>query len=330
MDTTSLFYIETHSHDPHYNLALEEYVLTHRKEGTYLLLWQNDNAIILGQYQNAEAEIDRAFVDSHGIQVVRRITGGGAVYHDLGNLNYSFITDTGDAALLTYEQFTKPVVDALRKLGLDAEASGRNDILVNGKKVSGTAQRLSGERILHHGTLLFDSDMAVLSHALKVDPEKIKAKGIASVRSRVTNIRAELAKDMTLDAFWSHLKTAFSENALQPIELTAEELAAVETLKQEKYDTWQWNFGRSPACEMHSKRRFDGGTVELYMHMEKGRIAEISFLGDFLSMASIDPLTDALKGCRFTQDEVGAVLEQHPLSRYFGAISKEELLSLMF
>ena len=155
---------------------LRETVLRGRQQEDYLLLWQNDNTIVIGQNQNAEAEINRAFVEAHGIHVVRRTTGGGAVYHDLGNLNYSFITDAGDAERLTMERFTRPVVEALRGLGLRAEASGRNDILVEGRKVSGTAQRLMGKRILHHGTLLFDSNPEMVAGALNVDPAKFQSK----------------------------------------------------------------------------------------------------------------------------------------------------------
>ena len=153
-----IHYLETGSQDPFYNLAFEETVLRSRRSGEYLLLWQNDNTIVIGQNQNAEGEINRAFVEAHQIHVVRRTTGGGAVYHDLGNLNYSFITDVGDAERLTMERFTRPIVEALQGLGLQAEASGRNDILVEGRKVSGTAQRLLRGRFLYHGTLLFDAN----------------------------------------------------------------------------------------------------------------------------------------------------------------------------
>ena len=191
-----LHYLETGSTDPAYNLAFEEYVLTHRMDGDYLILWQNDNTVVVGQNQNTAAEINRAFVEAHGVHVVRRTTGGGAVYHDLGNLNYSFITDE-EAGSLRLERFTAPVVDALASLGLQAEASGRNDILVEGRKVSGTAQRVYKTRILHHGTLLFDSDPDMVAGALNVDPEKFRSKGRKSVRSRIGNIRSFLKQDMT-------------------------------------------------------------------------------------------------------------------------------------
>ena len=215
-------YLETGSRDPAYNLALEETVLRRRIQGDYLLLWQNDNTIVIGQNQNAEAEINRAFVETHGIRVVRRTTGGGAVYHDLGNLNYSFITDAGDAERLTMERFTRPVVEALRGLGLQAEASGRNDILVEGRKVSGTAQRLLGKRILHHGTLLFDANPEMVAGALNVDPTKFQSKSSKSVRSRIGNIRTFLKEDMDLPAFWAYLKEALAGDGLTPDSLTAE------------------------------------------------------------------------------------------------------------
>ncbi len=235
-----IHYLETHSVDPAYNLAFEETVLTHRREGDYLLLWQNGTTIVVGQNQNAEAEINRAFVEANDIQIVRRMTGGGAVYHDLGNLNYSFITDAGDVERLTMDRFTRPVVDALRALGLNAEASGRNDILVDGRKVSGTAQRLVKGRILHHGTLLFDSDPEMVAGALRAAPEKFRSKSAKSVRSRVGNIRDALPEDMDLPAFWAYLKGAFAKDGLQEETLSLEETAALEELKRSKYDSWAW------------------------------------------------------------------------------------------
>lgn len=242
----AVHYLETGSRDPYYNLAFEEYVLTHRTRGDYLLLWQNDNTIVVGQNQNTEAEINRPFVEAHHIHVVRRSTGGGAVYHDLGNLNYSFITDAGDRAALSMARFTQPVVEALRGLGLQAEASGRNDILVEGRKVSGTAQRLWGDRILHHGTLLFDANADMVAGALQVDPEKFRSKSTKSVRSRIGNIRSFLKQDMDMPAFWAYLKETLAGSGMVFDALTAQELAQVDALKAEKYDTWEWNYGRSP------------------------------------------------------------------------------------
>lgn len=329
MSKTTL-YLETGSTDPRYNLAFEEYVLTHKREGDYLLLWQNDNTIVIGQNQNAEAEINRAFVEAHHINVVRRMTGGGAVYHDLGNLNYSFITDAGDTEQLAMSAFTGPVVAALQGLGLEAEASGRNDILVSGKKVSGTAQRLARGRILHHGTLLFDSDPAMVCGALNVDPTKFQSKSAKSVRSRVGNIRDYLPEKMDLPAFWNYLKGALAADGFQTACLSEEELAAVRELKETRYDTWEWNFGRSPRFDLTNKARFSAGGVEVGLSAEKGCITSIAFYGDFLALLPLRPLTDALAGCPFRKEDVGAVLDRFPLKEMFGGIRKEELLSLLF
>ena len=325
-----IHYLETRSQNPFYNLAFEEYILRNRTEGDYLLLWQNDNTIVIGRNQNAEAEINHAFVEEHQIRVVRRMTGGGAVYHDLGNLNYSFITDAGDSERMTMEHFTRPIVEALKGLGLHAEASGRNDILVEGKKVSGTAQCLIHGRILHHGTLLFDSNPGMVAGALNVDPSKFQSKSSKSVRSRIGNIRSFLSRDMELPAFWDYLKTTLAGSGFQQDTLSEAELETVEQLKRTKYDTWEWNFGRSPKFDLVNKRRFEGGGLETGVHVEQGIIQEIRFFGDFLAVSPIQPLEDALKGCPFRREAVGAVLDQFPLGELFGGITREEVLDTLF
>ena len=325
-----ILYMETGSQDPAFNLAFEESVLTNRREGSYLLLWQNDNTIVIGQNQNAEAEINRTFVEEHGIHVVRRTTGGGAVYHDLGNLNYSFITDLGNAEQLTMERFTRPIVEALKALGLDAEASGRNDILVEGRKVSGTAQRVTRDRILHHGTLLFDADPSMVAGALNVDPEKFRSKSAKSVRSRIGNIRDFLKEDMDLPAFWAYLKTALSGSGLEQTTLTPEELAEVQALKARKYDTWEWNFGRSPRYNMTNKRYWPGGCLEVRADVAQGAVTDIIFYGDFLAVQGMEAVTEALRGCPFRAKDFAAVLDRFDLPRFFGAITKEEILETVF
>lgn len=325
-----VIYMETGSTDPYYNLAFEEYVLLHHTEGDILMLWQNDNAIIIGQNQNTEAEIDADFVQAHGIRVVRRSTGGGAVYHDLGNLNYSFITDSEGSVAHAGERFAKPIVESLKGLGLDAEASGRNDILVGGQKVSGTAQRRSGGRILHHGTLLFDSDPAMIAGALKADPAKFRSKAANSVRSRIGNIRSFLQEDMTMQQFWDYLTESLSAQEYVKADLTEEEKAEVRKLRDEKYATWAWNYGQSPAFDYRHRERWPGGSLEVLLKVEKGVIRDVRFYGDFLSRTSLDDLTAALKGCPYRREATAEVLDTFDLTELFGTITKEEVLGTMF
>lgn len=323
-------YLETGSHDPFFNLAFEEYVLRKRTVGSYLLLWQNDRAVVIGQNQNAEEEINRSFMEAHGIAVVRRSTGGGAVYHDLGNLNYSFVTDADGPDFLDLRRFILPVAEALKGLGLHAEISGRNDVLAEGRKVSGSAQRLLKGRLLHHGTLLFDSDLDMAAGALRADPEKFRSKSSKSVRSRIGNIRGFLKDDMSLAEFWAYLKGVLSENGLRPGSLSPDELLAVRALKKNKYDTWEWNFGRSPKYNVCDRRRWDGGSLEVRAEVRDGKIAEIAFYGDFLAVSSLAELTDALTGCPFERSAVGAVLDRFPVSALFGGITAAEILQTVF
>lgn len=319
-------YLETGSNDPAYNLAFEEFVLTHRREGNYLILWQNHNSVIIGRNQNAAEEIHQGFVEKHGIHVVRRNTGGGAVYHDLGNLNYSFITDAGDPENRSASLFTAPIVKALQGLGLDASTSGRNDILVSGHKVSGTAQQLLKGRILHHGTLLFDSDPDMIVGALNPDPTKFTSKSVKSVRSRIGNIRNFLPDDMNIRDFWSYLKTALAESGIVSDSLSEDELAQVEALKATKYDRWDWNFGKSPKFQLCCKHRWTAGLLEIHLSVSVGCITEIEILGDFLAATDLLPLKTALTGCRYQYAPISQVLDSFPLQEYLGGITKEEFL----
>ena len=324
-----LQYLETGSTDPCYNLALEQYVLENRREGDWLILWQNANTVVIGLNQNTEEEVNRAFIEAHKITVVRRMTGGGAVYHDLGNLNYSFITDIGDVENLSIRRFTEPVCRALRTLGAAAESAGRNDILVDGKKVSGVAQRIVGGRILHHGTLLFDSDPVMIAGALQVDPSKFTSKSAKSVRSRVGLLRDYLPEGTDLQMFWQAILRELTPEGVQTAALSEEELAEIQRIAEEKYRSWDWTWGRSPDYAVCRKRRFDGGILEVRMDVHRGRISDLVFYGDFMATAPQTGLADALCGLRLEYEELREALARFDLASIFGGITAEEIVSLM-
>ena len=319
-------YLETGCTDPRYNLAFEEYILTHRREGDYLILWQNASSVIVGRNQISAQEVNGDFAAENGIRVVRRITGGGAVYHDLGNLNYSFICDAEDMHRRTATRFTQPVVAALQGLGLDAEASGRNDILVSGCKISGTAEHILRGRVLHHGTLLFDSDAQTITKVLTPDPLKLQSKGIRSVKSRVGNIRSFLPKDMSLPQFWNYLKDALAGSGFTQGFVTEEEKQQILQLKAEKYDTWQWNYGSAPNFQLRCKDRWDGGILEVHLSIDRGKIQDIRIFGDFMALKSCDELEKTLIGCPYQKDAISTAIAGISLRECLGSITKEEFL----
>ena len=325
----SVHYLETGSHDPCFNLALEEYVLENRREGDWLLLWQNADTVVIGLNQNTAEEIDPFFIAEHGITVVRRMTGGGAVFHDLGNLNYSFITDTGDTETLSIARFCEPVCRALASLGVRAEISGRNDILVDGKKVSGVAQRISGGRILHHGTLLFNSDPDMIAGALHADPAKFVSKSAKSVRTRVGMLKDYLPEGTDLQTFWSRLRSELTADGLIPETLSAGELEAIRRLADQKYRSWDWTYGRNPDYQVRRRRHFPGGSLELRMNVHQNHIEDLVFYGDFMAASPQEEVVRALRGTALERGSLDAILSRFPLGHIFGSVTKEEVLSLL-
>ena len=320
-------FIENNSIDPHYNLAFEEYVFKSLKEDI-VLLWRNGPSIIVGKNQNTVEEINMDYVKKNNIKVVRRVTGGGAVYHDLGNLNFSFITKA-KSNLIDFKTYNTPIVKALEKLGVDCQLSGRNDIVIDGKKFSGIAQSIIKGRVLNHGTLLFDSKLDTLSKALNVKRDKIESKGIKSVASRVTNIKPYVREDIDVLEFKRILLNNIFEYFNQPLEiyeLTPEDKKNIQNLVDRKYGTWEWNYGSSPEFNYKGYKRFEAGSLDLRLHVVNGIIEKCKIYGDFFGKGDVKDLEDKLVGLRYDMDEVEKALEGVDISEYLGRITKEEFL----
>ena len=324
-------YLNLTTTDPAFNLAVEEYVFDYLpKDRMYVMLWQNDNAIIIGKNQNTLAEINESYVKEQGIRVVRRLSGGGAVYHDMGNLNFTVIADA-QGETLDFGRFCALVVKALQRVGVHAEINGRNDMTIDGKKFSGNAQYLRHGRVMHHGTILFDSNASVLANALQVDEAKIQAKGVKSVRSRVTNVRPCLPVDMTLPQFRQVLlDTILEEEPGEEYVLTEKDLAIVENLKASRYDTWEWNYGHSPECTLHKKGRVEGcGTVEAFITLRDGKISQLVFKGDFFGIQEPEQLAQLLIGCRPDRTSLEEKLASIDVSRYFMGLTATGLAAIL-
>ena len=327
-----LEYLNLYTTDPAFNLAAEQYVFDKLpKDRMYFMLWQNDNAIIIGKFQNTAAEINAPYVEEHGIKVVRRLSGGGAVYHDLGNLNFTFIADAGDIEKLNMRVFCEPVAKALNSLGVNAEINGRNDITIEGKKFSGNSQYIKDGRVMHHGTIMFDSNLSMVGEALKADTEKIAAKGIKSVRSRVTNIKPYIAESIELEEFRKRiLNFIISGNNAGEHVFDENEIKEINRIKQERYDTWDWNYGKSPECSIIRSKRIEGcGRIETYISTEHGLVTGISFRGDFFSAKDPSALAERFIGRRADRSGFSEALKDVDLNSYFSGVQFESMISLL-
>ncbi|MBD8036524.1 lipoate--protein ligase [Solibacillus sp. A46] len=320
--------------DPRINLAIEEYVLKNMdiEKDDYLLFYINQPSIIIGKNQNTIEEINTDYVEENGIIVVRRLSGGGAVYHDLNNLNFSFLTKDDGNSFSNYKKFTQPVVDALAKLGVNSELSGRNDILAEGKKVSGNAQYSTRGRMFSHGTLMFDLDIDAVVNSLKVKQDKIESKGIKSVRSRVANIIDFLPEKITVEEFRMEiLKSIFGgEENIKYYELTEEDWKKIHEISESRYQLWEWNYGKSPRFNIQKTKRFPSGSLDIRLDVNKGVIEEATIFGDFFGIGDVDEVAQLLIGTKYERGAIAEKLKYIEIPTYFGGVSEEDFLQLIY
>lgn len=331
-------YLVTDSHDIRYNLALETYMMEHANlDEPILYFYINSPCIILGRYQDAYEEINQEYVKQHNIIVTRRTSGGGAVYDDLGNVSFSFITKDDGDSIGNFRKFTGPVIKALHELGAtDAEMAGRNDLQIHGKKFSGNAMKTEKGRMFSHGTLMYDVDLDVIGKALTVPADKIASKGIKSVHSRVTNLKPFFKPEyqhLTIKEFRDALaKKILGVDDLgdaKEYELDGQTKKNVEKLNHDVYSNWDWIYGESPKAAIQHRQHFTQGTVDFRITLKDGRIKDLKTYGDFFGQKNIDEFEQQLIGVRYDEQAIKEALRGFKISDYFGKIPENDILELL-
>ena len=327
-----IFVDNENNYDPRINLAIEEHLVRNVNLGSDILLFYiNGPSIIIGRNQNTLEEINYPYVEQHQIIVVRRLSGGGAVYHDKGNLNFSFINSNGKEYLHNFKKFTAPVVKVLNEIGVAAELNGRNDIVIEERKVSGNAQYAIGTKLVSHGTLLYNSDLSMVSEALNVKTDKIESKGIKSVRSRVANIGEYLNEPMDILTFRERVKEGIlSEANNGEYKLTKEDWEEINKISKDRYQQWDWNFGRSPKFNIQKTQRFPFGQIDARIEVHNGLIDNIKFFGDFLGVLDVGDVESKLAGVRYDKLHLQEALENVELKDYLGGLNAQELAQFLF
>ncbi|KRK46946.1 lipoate--protein ligase [Secundilactobacillus kimchicus] len=332
-------YVSMKAHDIGRNLATEQYLMNNKDFGEPLLLFYYETpCIIVGRNQNTLEEINQKYVDEHHITVTRRLSGGGAVYQDLGNLCFSFVLDSDSEEFGDFKSFVQPIVDALHQMGAKSvEVSGRNDILVDGKKFSGNAMYTKNGKTFSHGTLMLDVDQDVIANALNVPEDKIKSKGIKSVRSRVANLKPYLApeyQNITVPEFRDILlKELFHVDSLDEIKdkeyvVTPDEQTEIDKIYEDYYNNWDWVYGNSPEFTVKKRQHFDAGTIDARFLVDQGKIKSVTFYGDFFGPKDATEIADLLQGVRYDKKSVTEALAEVDTNQYFMGIPKEQLVAL--
>lgn len=317
--------------DPMVNLAMEEYVLREiPTDDSYFLFYVNQPSIIIGKNQNTIEEINESYIRENHIKVVRRVSGGGAVYHDEGNLNFSFITEDDGESFHNFKRFTQPIVDVLQEMGVNAELSGRNDVEIDGKKVSGNAMFTQRGRMFSHGTLMLESDISEVQNALKVNPKKIESKGVKSVRARVGNINDFLPETIDIEAFKQRILAKIFDGAenIEEYKLTDEDWEKINKLSEEKYQTWEWNYGRNPKYNFNASHKFTAGLLDVRLDVKKGIIEHAKIFGDFFGVGEVEDIEEKLIGVQHNYEKIDEALKDVDISHYLGRITREEFLNL--
>ncbi len=322
--------IDSPSTNAYFNIASEEYLMTRFPTEDIFLLYVNAPSIIVGKFQNTLAEINLDYVRGKNIKVVRRMSGGGTVYHDLGNLNFSFHTLLGQHDFMDFSVFTAPVLKLLQDRGVPAVLQGRNDLLVDGKKFSGNAKLARHGKMVQHGTILLNSEMEVLGEALQVNPLKFIDKATKSNRGRVTNLIHYLPPNTTTQQLkeWLTAEILSTNPMAQRYELTMEDLAGIRKLQQEKYETWDWNFGFSPQYNFKKAIKVPAGFIEVHLDVVKGLIEKARIFGDFFAARPIEQLEEQLIGRRHDRMELQQLLSEVPLTEFFGKVTVDEILDV--
>lgn len=322
--------IDSPSNDAYFNIATEEYLLSRFPKEDILLFYINAPSIIVGKFQNTLAEINVDYVQANNIKVVRRLSGGGTVYHDLGNLNFSFHTLVSENDFTDFATFTAPVISLLNKLNVPAKLEGRNDLLVNGKKFSGNAKLVKSGKMIQHGTVLIDSEMMVLVDALKVNPLKFIDKAIKSNRARVTNLIHYLPVNFNTQKFKKLFIEEIKESNKETTryKLTAADIEAIDRLVQEKYATWEWNYGFSPAYNFKKANKLAAGFIEVHIDVKKGYIENIKIFGDFFASKPIEELEQLLINVKHDEKSIKNKLESIRIQDYFGKVHIDEVVDI--
>jgi lipoate-protein ligase A len=319
-----------HENDVFYNFAVEEYFVEHYTEPIFIL-WKNNPNVMVGRNQNTYAEINEEFCKENNIDVVRRLSGGGAVYSSPENFQYTLILDKDEHAQVSFESLAKPLIAFLKTLGIDAEFTGRNDILIDGKKVSGNAQYHNKNILLHHGTILFDVDIDQLTKSLTPDLTKLTAKGIKSIRSRITTIKERLDEEMTVDefikAFMNYQLNSSDENYTKALSL--HEKKEILKIKENRWDQWSWNYGKNPKFSNTKKKKFDSGLVEINYEVEKGVLSHIKIYGDFFSDLPIEALEEKMIGVDFDKAAIQKKLKDLSVNNYINGITSKDFVQLL-